>query len=187
MVPLESLLVVEDDPELASILTRALLGVAVRVRAVGTLAAARAALDAGVVDGILLDVCLPDGQAEALLADLQGRQPFPVVVAISGGARPEETFHLAQQGVRAFLPKPLDLAALNEVWARVLATPPELDPHLRATVGRRPMDEVESDVRKVMVVEALAQARGSRRAAARLLSVSRQLLQHIVRRGLRRR
>ena len=185
--PLAQLLVVEDDTELGAILEKAMLRVAARVRAVGTLAEARAALGEGAFDGILLDVCLPDGQAEALLAELQSRQPFPVVVAISGGARPEETFRLAELGVRAFVPKPLDLAGLEDVWARVLSTPPDLGPHVKGTVGQRPLSDVESDVRKVMVTEALARAEGSRRGAARLLQVSRQLLQHIVRRGLGRR
>jgi DNA-binding NtrC family response regulator len=180
--PLE-LLVVEDDAELSAVLCTAMRDRAGRVRAVGTLADARAALRAGAVDAILLDVCLPDGQAEALLSDLAEVEPLPVVVAISGGARPEETFRLAQAGVRAFVPKPLDLATLFRVWAEVLATPPELRPHLRGTVGRRPLMEVESDVREVMVSEALARASGSRRGAARLLHVSRQLLQNILRRA----
>lgn len=183
MERLGEMLVVEDDPELARILETAMQRVAVSVRAVGTLAAARQVLQTVAIDAILLDVCLPDGQADALLQDVQDLARFPVVVAISGSARPEETFRLAQAGVRAFVPKPLDLASLYGVWEEVLATSPELRPHLRGTVGRRPLMDVESDVRGAMVAEALARSRGSRRGAARLLEISRQLLQHIVRRG----
>lgn len=52
---------------------------------------------------------------------------------------------------------------------------------LRATVGARPLAEVEQAARRVMVMEALARTGGSKTAAAKLLQISRQLLQHILR------
>ena len=43
------------------------------------------------------------------------------------------------------------------------------------------MTDVESSVREAMVGEALARAKGRVRGAARLLQISRQLLQYVVR------
>ena len=54
-------------------------------------------------------------------------------------------------------------------------------PRVRGVVGERSLHEVEREVRATMVNEALTRAGGSRREAARLLKVSRQLLQHILR------
>jgi two-component system, response regulator RegA len=48
-------------------------------------------------------------------------------------------------------------------------------------VGRVPLHELEAEVRHAMLGEAIARAEGSRRGAARLLSVSRQLMQHMLR------
>ena len=56
-------------------------------------------------------------------------------------------------------------------------------PLIRQLVGHSPLSKVESEVRTLMVTEALARARGSRRAAAKMLAVSRQMLQHVLRKG----
>ncbi|WP_437764056.1 helix-turn-helix domain-containing protein [Sorangium sp. So ce764] len=47
---------------------------------------------------------------------------------------------------------------------------------------RRTSIQVEEQVRTILVDEALARAGGSRRKAAQLLNISRQLLQHSLRR-----
>jgi DNA-binding NarL/FixJ family response regulator len=130
----------------------------------------------------LLDLVLPDGDAFALLALLERRYPLPRIVAMSGVAGPEQSFRLAQLGVRAFLAKPFDTAALRAAVDDAVSARPDLRPHLRQVVGQRSLREVESEVRGTMLREALARG-GSRRAAARLLRISRQLVQHIIRKG----
>jgi two-component system, response regulator RegA len=176
-----TVLVVEDNQALAD----ALVGVMGReveaVHSAGTLAAARDVLSHVAVDALVLDVCLPDGQALELLEELAQRRPFPHVVAISGAALPTDAFLLAQHGVRAFVPKPIDFDRFLAVWRATLAAAPPLEPFVRGSVGHVPLAQLETSVRDAMVTEALAQAGGSRRGAARLLSISRQLLQHIVR------
>jgi DNA-binding NtrC family response regulator len=107
---------------------------------------------------------------------------MPVIVAMSGQASADESFRLGQWGVRAYLPKPLDLASFNATLDSVLMQPPDLEPHLRAAVGHKAIKDVENLVRETMVDEALAQATGNRRGAAKLLRISRELLQHILRR-----
>ena len=106
----------------------------------------------------------------------------PTIVAISGSASPAVSFRLAQMGVRSFLAKPLRLEELERTIDDALARPPDLRPQVRAAVGRASIQDVEEQVRTIMVDEALARAGGNRRMAAKLLNISRQLLQHILRR-----
>jgi len=175
------LLILEDDQELSSGLADALQPHAEAVHIAPTLAAARRILKETEIDGILLDISLPDGQSDSLLEQIQGLRPFPHIVALSGSADPEQAFRLAQGGVRAFVPKPVDLERLVAVWTQTLAQAPALESFVRGSVGRVPLADVETSVREAMVDEALARAKGSRRGAARLLQISRQLLQHSVR------
>ncbi len=109
----------------------------------------------------------------------------PVVIAMSGVAGPSESFRLAQLGVRNYLTKPLRLETLEFAINEALQSAPDLTPHVRAQVGHVPVRELERHVRRTMVDEALARADGSRRGAARLLFVSRQLLQHMLRSAAR--
>jgi len=178
---MQRLLIVEDDHALRRALSAALSPRVGSVTSCGSVREARSALPAFRPDVMVLDVYLPDGTALDVLEVAQALPALPIIVAISGQARPEESFLLAQQGVRAFVPKPLDLAALEQALDRVTAEPPDLVPHLRGAVGHAPVRDVESAVRRTMVTEALGRTRGSKSGAAKILRVSRQLLQHMVR------
>lgn len=179
----KSCLVVEDDERLCAVIAEALATLGFAVRVVGSIADARAALTPGPPDLLVLDVVLPDGRAVDLLDVLQNVSPAPCVVAISGAAGPEESFELAARGVRAYLKKPLNLEELEAGVRRALSEPPNLKPHVKSAVGRSPVHEVEQLVRDTMVEEALARGKGNRRQASRVLGISRQLLQHILRKG----
>jgi DNA-binding NtrC family response regulator len=176
-------LIVEDDARLRQRIGSALAARGFEVRAAASIAEALQALEQGTPDLIVLDVALPDGRAHDLVEVLRRRSPTPAVVAMSGAAAPDETFALAQAGVRAFLEKPIGLRELEAAVDRALTMPPELEPHVRSAVGHLPIKDVEQLVRSTMVDEALARSRGSRRAAARVLDISRQLLQHILRKS----
>ena len=180
-----NLLILEDNRILSSTLADVMSDHAEEIFVAGSLAEARAFFREVSIDGILMDVSLPDGQADSLLEEIQELQPFPHIVALSGTADPTEAFRLAQAGVGGFIAKPVDLDDLVLVWSETLECAPRLEPFVRSSVGRLPMTAIESTVRDALVTEALARAKGSRRGAARLLQISRQLLQHIVRaRGL---
>jgi DNA-binding NtrC family response regulator len=182
---LRTVLVVEDDPSLRQTLVRALSERFSDVASAATVTEARAILARPVPpDLLLLDVELPDGSALDLVKAAAALPVAPVIVAMSGTARPTQSFDLATLGVRAYLPKPLDLDRLEAAIAAAAAVPPDLQPQLRAVVGHRPIHEVEEEVRTTMLREALGRARGSRRQAAQLLAVSRQLVQHMLRRYL---
>lgn len=175
-------LVVEDDARLRASLTDALAARGADVTACATVADALRELGASPVEGAVLDVVLPDGDATDVVERALACPTVPAIVAISGSAAPEVSFRLAQLGVRAFLPKPVRLDELDAAIDDALANPPDLKPHLRAAVGRAKIHDVEDEVRATMVDEAVARAKGSRREAARILRISRQLLQHILRR-----
>ena len=176
------LAVVDDDADLCAAVAAALGGPTTDVRCCGSVREALELLAAWRPEVLLLDLSLPDGSAFDVLANLRRRVPTPLVVAISGTATPPDAFRLSQAGVRAYLQKPFTTADLRAALERALCEPPDLQPALRGAVGHHGLHEVEAGVRRDMVREALARSRGSRRAAAQLLRVSRQLLQHILRR-----
>lgn len=179
--PVQRVLVVEDSIALLRSLHDTLAETYSEVRT------CRSVCDAEIVvadwwpDLVLLDVVLPDGDAHEVIKLLERRHPAPAVIAMSGSAEPAQSFELATRGVRAYLEKPLRLDRLQAVILQALEAAPDLRPVLRQSVGHRPLADVQTEVRATMLDEALARSRGSRRGAARLLSMSRQLLQYLLR------
>jgi DNA-binding NtrC family response regulator len=183
MPALGAVLIVEDSLHLRLTLETALRDSALVVHTAQSVAEARRLVLTIVPDLVLLDFDLPDGNAFDVLVNLERISPAPAIIGMSGVAGPEHAFQLAMSGVRAYLRKPLDLASLREAVHAVQSRAPILTPFVRGLVGHAPMAAVEDEVRSVMVAEALARARGSRRRAARILNVSRQALQHMLRKG----
>jgi DNA-binding NtrC family response regulator len=178
---LRRLLIVEDSSALVETLERALSARVPEVRACRSLSEVRQVLAEFTPDLVLLDVELPDGDAFDVLGEMRRIVPAPAVVAMSGVAGPDEAFHLAQVGVQRYLKKPLDLTAVERAIDEALTCAPDLEPHVRAAVGHVSFQEVERSVREAMLDEALARSGGSRSAAARMLAISRQLLQYMLR------
>jgi DNA-binding NtrC family response regulator len=176
----ERALVVEDGPRLRDAVAGYLGPWAMRVRTSGSLAEAFEVVAVWHPDLLVLDFRLPDGDARDLLRRLANNGPVPTTVAMSAFAKPQESFELAGLGVRAYLEKPFGKGALDAALTEALA-PADLAPQLRDVVGKANLREVEERVRQTMVTEALRRAEGSRRGAARMLGVSRQLLQHVLR------
>ena len=179
---IERLLIVEDDPSLATTLAQAMDGWAKKIETCATVVDATAQIRAWHPQMMLLDMALPDGDAFDVLRPSVCQQVVPQVIVLSGSAKPAQTFDLAKMGVRAYLSKPIDLNTLERTVHEVLASPPDLSVAVRATVGYRSMRDVEAEIRTVMVEEAIARSNGSCRGAAKLLNVSRQMLQHALRR-----
>jgi two-component system, response regulator RegA len=178
----DRVLLVEDEGALRQTLERALAPRFGQVRSAASVREAIEMLASFEPDLLLLDVELGDGTALDVMRAALARDTVPLVVAMSGAASPTETFDLAQLGVRSFVPKPLDLRRLDAVLDEAIANAPDLRAQVRAAVGQRPIHEVEEEVRVTMLREALARAKGSRRGAAKLLAVSRQVIQHMLRR-----
>ncbi|MCP4600135.1 MAG: response regulator [Proteobacteria bacterium] len=177
----DSILAVDDDASLLATLDTALGRDVSIFRCCQSVREAVKALEDWTPDLILLDVVLPDGDAFDVLAGLSEERPHPMIIAISGAATPDRSFELAKWGVHTYLSKPFGIKKLRETIERVQSQPLNLRPHIRSLVGQRTIHEVEGEIRSTMVKEAMARAKGSRRGAAKVLEISRQLLQYILR------
>ncbi|HEY8121405.1 MAG TPA: response regulator [Myxococcota bacterium] len=178
-------MVVDDDPTLRS-------GIATFLRAQGLrVATAACAAEAvsqlrGRPDVVVLDVRLPDGDAFTVLEHARKLAPAPIRIALSGEASPEDAFRLAQQGVRNFLQKP---ASLDEIWDAIQSAaeePPDLTPLVQQSVGHLSLRELTTRVRDEAIKQALATSRGNRTGAARILQVTRQAVQQMLRQAPKR-
>ncbi len=177
---LRTALVVDDDPALRAGISTFLRSQGLRVATAGSAAEAVAQLR-GRPDVVLLDVRLPDGDAFTVLDHARKLAPAPIRIALSGAATPEDAFRLAQYGVRKFLQKP---ASLDEIWDAIQSAaeePPDLTPHVQQAVGHLSLRELTSQVRDEAIKQALATSRGNRTGAARILQVTRQAVQQILR------
>jgi CheY-like chemotaxis protein len=108
------LLVVDDDPRCAEAVRTWLEICGARVTVAGSVAAARAALDAAQPELVLLDVFLPDGTAWDVVREIDGRVP---VIAITGAAVSPAATH----GVRHVLSKPIAPDTLASALSECLA------------------------------------------------------------------
>lgn len=108
-------LLVEDDRELRATLRDALQVEGYRVVASASLADARAVIATAVADRgldiVLLDLGLPDGDGESLLADLRREHSTPVIV-ISARPGEDHKVRLLDEGADDYLVKPFSLAEL---------------------------------------------------------------------------
>lgn len=176
----KDVLVVEDNVSLREMLARVLETLGWQVSTAETVAQVAAIDERSAPRFVVVDVDLPDGSAFDVLELVDRWAVPPAIVAMSGVASPDAAFRLAQAGVREYLTKPLSVDELSAALARA-ATTPDLRPQLRRVVGWVGVHEVEKSVRDALLDEALERTNGNRSAAARLLRVSRQLLQHMVR------
>ena len=109
-------LLVEDDRELRTTLREALQVEGYRVMASASLADALAVLTheretGSEPDLVLLDLGLPDGDGETLLAALRRRSSTPVIVISARGSEPPK-IRLLDSGADDYLIKPFSLAEL---------------------------------------------------------------------------
>lgn len=174
------ILVVEDDPLLARAIARELGPWAREVHVAHDVQNALRLL-ALQPDLITLDIGLPDGTGLEIARAASKLRPIPDILAISGRATAQEAFRLAALGVRAFLAKPISLDSLCTTVQAILDNPRDLSPLLAGEVGRLRIRDVQTTVRRTMLEQALAIAGGNLTHAAKLLSVSRQAVQQMVR------
>jgi DNA-binding NtrC family response regulator len=182
---LKSALVVDDEPALRGAIATFLRSQGLRTATAASAAEAVAQLR-GKPDVVVLDVRLPDGDAFTVLEHARKLAPAPIRIVLSGAASPEDAFRLAQLGVRDFLQKP---ASLDEIWKAILAAaeaPPDLGPIVQQTVGHLSLKQLTTSVRDEAIKQALASSRGNRTGAARILQVTRQAVQQMLREPTKR-
>ena len=178
-------LVVEDDVGLSESLQTQLSSWGFSTGRRASVGGALEALQRQPWDLLLLDLGLPGGSGMSVAEALPALGAPPLAVVISGTASVEEGFRLAQIGVNAYLPKPLRVADLRET-VRVLFEQSASDTHrltlmARASVGRVAYQDATDAIRRAMVAQALRMAGGNKAGAARILQVSRQAVQQLVR------
>ncbi|WP_260704772.1 response regulator [Edaphobacter flagellatus] len=163
-------LLVEDEPEMASALSSALKKYDIVVDCTRTLREAKELLAAGVHDAILLDRQLPDGDGLTLIAALRAQGAIvPVIVLTAKGELTERIAGL-DSGADDYLAKPF---AIEELLARLRAVlrRPSRVPADTVRVGNLSFDfshreaSVEGQVldlprRELLVLEALLRRMG---------------------------
>ncbi|MYR89252.1 response regulator [Streptomyces sp. SID685] len=144
-------LVVDDDPDLAEVLTGALRYEGWQVRAAGDGAAALAAARELTPDAVVLDVMLPDMDGFTVLRRLHGTQPEVCVLFLTARDAVEDRIAGLTAGGDDYVTKPF---SLEEVVARLrgllrragMARRPEPEEDPGLVVGDLVMDE---DAREV--------------------------------------
>jgi DNA-binding response OmpR family regulator len=112
------LAVVEDNPELAQLLTRGLKAEGYETDLMTTAAEARAAVTTTRYAALILDLGLPDGDGLSILREIrQGQDPLPVLVLTARGGLQDRVSGL-RSGADDYLVKPF---ALEELVARLEA------------------------------------------------------------------
>jgi len=112
------LLVVEDNEQLAELLTKGLQTAGYEIDVLSTLEEASAVLRTTFYAGLILDLGLPDGDGLTLLRDLRHRNnPIPILVLTARGGLNDRVQGL-RSGADDYLVKPF---ALEELLARLEA------------------------------------------------------------------
>lgn len=117
--PRPSILVVDDDVEILSLLRDVLTDDGFRVLAVGSAEAAAILLAAEAVDLLITDIDLGTGDdGLALAIDARATRPLLPVIYISGGRHAGEAGRVDGS---AFIPKPFGLETLSGAVATAMA------------------------------------------------------------------
>jgi DNA-binding NtrC family response regulator len=113
-------LIVDDDPEIATVLTELVEREGFAVTSAASLSQAREEIAAKVPDIVLVDIHLPDGSGLDLL---EGLGPAaPEVVLITGQASVETAVDALRRGAADYLTKPVDFPRLKMVLGNVART-----------------------------------------------------------------
>ncbi|MBL8602168.1 MAG: sigma-54-dependent Fis family transcriptional regulator [Myxococcales bacterium] len=157
-----NILVVDDDRSIRRSLSRFLADLGYSVSAAEDGPSGLAAITAGGVDLVLLDLGLPGLDGLEVLAQLEGRERVPPVVVITARDDMRSTITAMQRGAWDFLVKPLDIERLKitvlralesrELAARVdsLVETAARDHQVDSIVGRTPaMREVFKTIGRV--------------------------------------
>ena len=113
-----TILVVEDEPRLASALVKGLTEDGFTAEAVATAAAALAHVAAGGLRAVILDLGLPDADAQTIIPTLRRRSQIPILVLTARDAV-DERVRALDGGADDYLLKPF---AFEELLARLRAT-----------------------------------------------------------------
>lgn len=112
-------LLIEDDPDFASMEASVVREAGGEVTFARSLAAARTELAKSKFDLVILDNRLPDGTGHSFCPQLLSRTPEMLVIMITGVPELAQAVALTRNGLFDYLSKPLELGALREALQRV--------------------------------------------------------------------
>ena len=130
----KSILVVEDDPAVASLLTDALEADGYRVRHAASGGQARGLLGEAGADLVVLDLNLPDANGLLLCAELKALAGAPVIIC-SGTKRADDLAIGLKLGADDFVRKPVQISELRARVERALGAPPRSTPEAGTAEG----------------------------------------------------
>jgi two-component system, NtrC family, response regulator AtoC len=111
-MPIEKIIVLEDDPVFRKSLEQQLRYRRYDVASATTIAEAQELLGKDNFDLLIADVRLPDGDGTELLKQIRNRPVKPLVIMISGGQKVEKAVECMELGAFTFLAKPFSAEEL---------------------------------------------------------------------------
>src|SRR4029450_7935653 len=112
-MPMEKVLVVDDDSAIRYTLTEALRGWGYEPLEASNIAAALYLFDAEQPSVVLQDINLPDGSGLDALLEYKKRQPQAIVIMITGDIHLDNTIAALRGGAHDFISKPIRLSELQ--------------------------------------------------------------------------
>jgi two-component system, NtrC family, response regulator AtoC len=171
-MPIEKVIVLEDDLIVRKNLEQQLRNRRYDVAAVETIAAAQDLMARDTFDLIFLDVRLPDGEGTDLLRELQSRPQKPLVVIITGFASVESAVDCMRNGAFDYMIKPFSSDQLDitlrkaEDFTRILRVNQHLSHDENEESGyellgqSKAMEELRNLIRKVARTQATVLIQG---------------------------
>jgi DNA-binding NtrC family response regulator len=117
----ETVLVVEDDPQVRELLVSILEAPGRVVSAAGTCAEARAAFRREAPAVVLLDIGLPDGSGLELLEEALAEDPTRVAVMLTGRLEQDSVIGAMRRGAMDYLTKPFSAAGVKAMVDKAAA------------------------------------------------------------------
>ena len=134
----DHILIVDDDAEIRSLLTRYLEKNGLRATSVGDGKAMWLALERGSFDLVVLDIMLPGDDGLTLCRELRGKSEIPVIMLTARGDETDRIVGL-EMGADDYLPKPFSarelLARIKVILRRTRTLPPNLLPQDEHLIG----------------------------------------------------
>ena len=140
--PRGRILIVDDEPNIRKLLAGVLTDEGYAVDSAGETRAALAALEAGGVDLVLLDVMLPGVDGIAFLSELKRLEAAPAIVMMSGHGNIQTAVEATRLGAVDFLEKPIKAERLLLSIENALHLSRLRDENRRLRLAAGPFDEM---------------------------------------------
>ncbi len=116
----KTILVVDDDAAVRTVLTRALTRAGYKVSSGGSASAMWQMINSGEGDVLITDVVLPDENAFEMIPRIKSRRPDMPIIVMSAQNTIMTAITAAERGAFEYLPKPFDLNEMLGVVRRAL-------------------------------------------------------------------